>query len=63
LRALVAAARAAGAQALVTTEKDVANLPAGWQQAVAPLRVLWLEIGLEVDQANALLKLVYGSLA
>jgi tetraacyldisaccharide 4'-kinase len=63
LRALGAAARAAGAQALVTTEKDVANLPAGWQEAVAPLRVLWLEIGLEVDQADALLKLVCGSLA
>ena len=49
-----------GAEALLTTEKDTANLPAGWQQAVAPLRVLWLEIGVEVDRAEALLRLAGG---
>jgi tetraacyldisaccharide 4'-kinase len=54
---------AAGAEALVTTEKDMANLPAGWQQAVAPLTVLWLEIGVEVDQAEALMRLVEAPLS
>jgi tetraacyldisaccharide 4'-kinase len=52
---------ASGAGALLTTEKDAANLPAGWQQALAPLRVLWLEIGVEVDEAEALLRLAGAS--
>jgi tetraacyldisaccharide 4'-kinase len=49
--------RAMGGETLLTTEKDAANLPSGWQEAVAPGRVLWLEIGLEMDQAEALLRL------
>ncbi|HVX65963.1 MAG TPA: tetraacyldisaccharide 4'-kinase [Bryobacteraceae bacterium] len=63
LAALAAAARAAGAEALLTTEKDLANLPAGWEDAVAPLRILWLEIGLEIDQAEALMRLVEAPLS
>ncbi len=55
MRALAAAAQAAHATALLTTEKDLANLPAGWEKEVAPLRVLWLEIALELDQPEALL--------
>ncbi|HEY1203086.1 MAG: tetraacyldisaccharide 4'-kinase [Bryobacteraceae bacterium] len=58
-----AEARAAGAEALLTTEKDVANLGAGWEQAVTPLAVLWLEIGIEVDQAEALMRLVEAPLS
>jgi tetraacyldisaccharide 4'-kinase len=51
---------ASGAKGLLTTEKDAANLPPGWQQAVAPLQVLWLKIGVEVDQAEVLLELAKG---
>jgi tetraacyldisaccharide 4'-kinase len=58
LAALAREARALGVEALVTTEKDLANLPQGWEGAVAPLAVLWLEIGLEIDQADALLSLI-----
>jgi tetraacyldisaccharide 4'-kinase len=60
---MVAEARAAGAAALVTTEKDVANLGVGWQDAAAPLAVLWLEIGIEVDHAEALMRLVEAPLS
>ena len=57
-------ARAAGAEALLTTEKDVANLYAGWR-AGGRRRwpVLWLEIGVEVDQAEALIRLVEAPLS
>jgi 3-deoxy-D-manno-octulosonic-acid transferase len=47
-----------GAQTLLTTEKDVANLP-----PALPFRVLWLEIALEVDRAEELLKLAEASMA
>jgi tetraacyldisaccharide 4'-kinase len=63
LARMAAEARAAGAEALVTTEKDVANLCIGWQEAVAPLAILWLEIGLEVDHAEALMRLVEAPLS
>ncbi len=63
LAQMAAEARAAGAEALVTTEKDAANLGAGWREAVAPIAVLWLEIALEVDQAEALIKLVEAPLS
>ncbi|MBM3748088.1 MAG: tetraacyldisaccharide 4'-kinase [Acidobacteria bacterium] len=56
LRALAAR----GAQALLTTEKDYRNLPANWREAVAPLRLWWLKIGLEVERADDLLELVKG---
>ncbi len=63
LRAIAAEARAAGAEALLTTEKDLANLPAGWEQAIDPLRLLWLEIALEIDQAQELMRLVEAPLS
>lgn len=50
-------ARAAGAEALVTTQKDAANV------AEAPCAVLWLEIGFELDQAEALMRLVEAPLS
>ena len=58
LRRLAARARAAGAEALITTQKDVMNLPdgvAGWLQ---PMRLCWLRIGLEVSDQEELLRLV-----
>ena len=47
-----------GAQTLLTTEKDVANLP-----PALPLRVLWLEIAVEVDEADELIRVAEASLS
>ncbi len=52
-----------GAEALLTTQKDVMNLPVGWNQAIAPARLLWLGIRLEVDQDDALLAAVAARLS
>jgi tetraacyldisaccharide 4'-kinase len=43
----------AGAQALVTTEKDMMNLPAG---AALPLKVYCLRIGIEIENEAELLQ-------
>ena len=48
-------ARQQSAQALVTTEKDAANLCAGCLNTVAPLPLYMLEIGIEVEDGVALL--------
>jgi len=45
-------ATAAGAQALVTTEKDMMNLPTG---AALPLEIYCLRIGIEIDDEAELL--------
>lgn len=52
---LAADARSAGAVALLTTEKDTANLPFGWVPASGGMTVLWLDARMEVDQAGALI--------
>lgn len=46
-------AMAAGAQALVTTEKDMMNLPAG---AALPLKIYCLRIGIEIENEAELLQ-------
>ena len=46
-------AMAAGAQALVTTEKDMMNLPAG---AELPLKIYCLRIGIEIENEAELLQ-------
>jgi len=46
-------ATAAGAQALVTTEKDMMNLPAG---AALPLEIYCLRIGIEIENEAELLR-------
>ncbi len=46
-------AAAAGAQALVTTEKDMMNVPAG---AVLPLKIYCLRIGIEIDDEPGLMQ-------
>jgi tetraacyldisaccharide 4'-kinase len=53
---------ARGVEALLTTEKDWRNLPEGWQEALGPVRLLWLKIGVEVGGAAELLALVKGRL-
>lgn len=63
LRRLTAHARAAGVEALVTTEKDVMNLPADCAKWIAPLRLLFLRIGVEPEDPERLLRLVEDRIA
>lgn len=63
LRRLVAQARSAGAEVLLTTEKDVVNLGAQGAAWAKPLRVFWLKIGLEVDDERRLIDIVQNCLA
>jgi len=62
LRRLARRAQALGARALLTTEKDCANLCPNAGQLVHPLRLLWLRIGIAVDAPEALLALITGCL-
>lgn len=55
LKRLIARAKDAGADALVTTQKDFLNLP---EHFSADFPVWWLRIGMEVDGADQLLELV-----
>ena len=56
LRRLAGRATAAGAEALVTTEKDAINLPEGAAMLVAPLKLRVLEIGIEIENEEEFLK-------
>jgi 3-deoxy-D-manno-octulosonic-acid transferase len=55
---LAAEVRAKGAEALLTTEKDIMNMCDQAGSLVTPARLLWLKIGLEVEGAELLLDLV-----
>ncbi len=46
---------AAGVDTLLTTEKDAMNLPPDAAQIVAPCRLLWLKIDIEIDDEDAFL--------
>ena len=56
LRRLAKDAAAGGAEVLVTTEKDAINLCEGVAALVAPHKLLWLKIGIEIDDEEGLLK-------
>jgi len=56
LKRLAAQATAAGAEILVTTEKDAVNLAAGAAELLAPLKLLWLEIGVEIEKEEEFLQ-------
>jgi 3-deoxy-D-manno-octulosonic-acid transferase len=58
LRRLAAQARNLGAEALLTTEKDAMNLCDHVGKLIAPLRLCWLKIGLEVEGEERLLQIV-----
>ncbi len=47
---------ATGVDTLLTTEKDAMNLPADAAQILAPCKLFWLKIGIEIDDEAALLK-------
>lgn len=55
LRRLGQQASAAGAEVLVTTEKDIMNLREGAAQLAAPVRIYWLKIGVELDREEEFL--------
>ncbi len=56
LRRLVEQATGAGVDALLTTEKDAANLPDGAAEMLAPHRLLWLEIDIEIEGEDEFLR-------
>jgi 3-deoxy-D-manno-octulosonic-acid transferase len=58
LERLAAQAVAAGAEALVTTEKDALNLREDAPALVAPLKIYWLKIGIEIEKEDELLRLI-----
>jgi tetraacyldisaccharide 4'-kinase len=58
IRRVVSQLRAAGAASVLTTEKDYLNLPEGWEDLFAPLRVYYLRIRIEVDDGEELLRLI-----
>jgi 3-deoxy-D-manno-octulosonic-acid transferase len=47
-----------GVEALITTAKDAVNLPPEFVEIVRPLRVYWLEIGVEIKGHDALMELI-----
>ncbi len=47
-----------GAAALLTTAKDAVNLPQDYPSIVEPLKLYWLEIGLEIDRREELIALI-----
>lgn len=62
LRRLVYQAQRAGAEALLTTEKDLVNLPSDAAALLAPLPLYWLEIEIEIEPAAAFWELIHGVL-
>jgi tetraacyldisaccharide 4'-kinase len=61
---LAAQARIAGANVLLTTEKDAANLPERAAEILieASVELYWLKIGIQVDDEPGLLKLIESKL-
>jgi tetraacyldisaccharide 4'-kinase len=58
LRRIARHARAAGAEMLLTTEKDLMNLPTETPEIVKPLDVCWLRIGIEIENESELVELI-----
>jgi len=56
LRRLAAEARLGGAEALLTTEKDLMNISGPVEEFISGLRLFWLGIGVEVEDAARLLR-------
>jgi 3-deoxy-D-manno-octulosonic-acid transferase len=56
LRRLAARASATGVQTLATTEKDMMNLPPNAQELLQPYSLVWLKIGVEIENEEELLR-------
>ena len=52
----MAHAREEGAEALVTTEKDMINLCYGCGPLLAPLRLFWLKVRMRIPDESALMR-------
>ena len=63
LQRLAHQARLAGAEMLVTTEKDRINCPGQLEHAIAPLQLAWLAIELELEDEAAFFAVLDRSLA
>jgi 3-deoxy-D-manno-octulosonic-acid transferase len=50
--------RALGVEALLTTEKDAMNLCELTAEAIQPLQLFWLRIGIEIDDEETLFQLI-----
>ncbi len=58
IRRLAQHARDLGAEALLTTAKDAVNMCESFGSMIKPLRMFWLEIGIEIDGRDELLRLI-----
>jgi tetraacyldisaccharide 4'-kinase len=58
LRRLARQALDLGAEVLLTTAKDKVNLPTDYAAAIAPLKLCFVEIGLEIEGREELLRLI-----
>jgi tetraacyldisaccharide 4'-kinase len=56
LQRVLAQAKNCGAEAIVTTEKDALNLCDGASELMAPLKLYWLKIGIEIEREEELLQ-------
>ena len=65
LQRLAAQDRMQGANILLCTEKDAANLPAGSLELLleGSVELYWLKVGVEIDNEDALLELIESKLA
>ncbi len=61
LRRVAEQAAARGATALVTTEKDVMNLPDDWAPLVAPLELYWLKVTMAIDREAEFFERIAGA--
>lgn len=62
LRSLASQARATDSEVLLTTEKDLVNLPASAAELIAPLRLYWLRIAMVVEDEEAFLAIIHEQL-
>jgi tetraacyldisaccharide-1-P 4'-kinase len=60
LRRLGHQGREYNAEALLTTQKDIYNLCEFADSTVAPLKICWLRIGIEIDNEPEFLRLIDG---
>lgn len=58
IRLLAQHARDLGVEALLTTAKDAVNMCESFGSMIQPLRMFWLEIGIEIDGREELLRLI-----
>jgi 3-deoxy-D-manno-octulosonic-acid transferase len=56
IRRLAAQAKSANLEVVLTTEKDLINLPASTPSLLEPLRLYWLRIGVEIDNQDEFLR-------